>query len=171
MIGVSAFLFTRIQQQGEVIASLQSEIRALQEERGAVVAAAAQAELMAALRSLDVAPASEVELCHLAPVGDAPLQPMARARLFLLDEKEGRWYLRAQNLDRAPEGQFYILWFLSKGEPVDRRMLGEEVREAISDRLPPEMDSVVLTLETSPNPDRPTGPEVLFGREADMVTL
>ncbi|HUO86021.1 MAG TPA: anti-sigma factor [Thermoanaerobaculia bacterium] len=112
-----------------------------------------------------------VEVCPLGPIGSDPLQPRARGLLFL-SMADRQWYVRVAELEPAPPGRVYRLWFLTAGGgAMSAGELEPGPDEAISlggRRLPDPavMDGVAITLEVAgEEPRRPSGPMVLFGDE------
>lgn len=112
-----------------------------------------------------------VEVCPLGPVGSQPLHPQARGLLFL-SMADRQWYVRVANLEAAPPGRVYRLWFLTADGGA---MPGGELQPGPDDgislagrRLPDPaiMIGVAITLERhGEDPHRPKGPTILFGDE------
>lgn len=112
-----------------------------------------------------------VEVCPLGPVGSDPLHPQARGLLFL-SMADRQWYVRVANLEPAPPGRVYRLWFLTADGGA---MPGGELQPGPNDgislagrRLPDPaiMTGATITLERrGEDPHRPTGPTILFGDE------
>lgn len=112
-----------------------------------------------------------VEVCPLGPVGSQPLHPQARGLLFL-SMADRQWYVRVANLEPAPPGRVYRLWFLTADGGA---MPGGELQPGPDDgislagrRLPDPaiMTGATITLERrGEDPHRPKGPTILFGDE------
>jgi hypothetical protein len=112
-----------------------------------------------------------VEVCPLGPVGANPLHPQARGLLFL-SMADRQWYVRVANLEPAPPGRVYRLWFLTADGGA---MPGGELEPGPNDgislagrRLPDPaiMTGATITLERlGEDPHRPSGPTILFGDE------
>lgn len=175
LLGASGWLYLELQQQKAIGARLTQELAAARSGGGDVMAA--RSEVMAALRDLRVMPAgSPLEVCPLRPVGKVPPQPRARGILFIVPDSQGRWHLAVQDLEPAPDGHVYQLWFLKDGKPVRSITLGsgsgQGSLEMTAAGLPASpMDGVALTLEPSVDSPSPTRPWVLYGDAREMSRL
>lgn len=187
LAAVAAALILAVLGLGAVTVTL---VRQLDEQGAALVRLAGelgdsrrQAELLArsqgALERRSLSLASQlalvanpgVEVCPLGPVGSAPLHPQARGLLFL-SMADRQWYVRVANLEPAPPGRVYRLWFLTADGGA---MPGGELQPGPDDgislagrRLPDPaiMTGATITLERrGEDPHRPTGPTILFGDE------
>lgn len=111
-----------------------------------------------------------VEVCPLRPTAAEAPYPEARGLLFLSGLRD-RWYVRVANVEPAPEGREYRLWFVLGDEyrPVGVLRPGGDATVTLSGSdLPPDdrMTAAVVTLEPAGHAaDHPTGPQVLFGDE------
>lgn len=112
-----------------------------------------------------------VEVCPLGPTGARPLHPEARGLLFL-SMADQQWYVRVANLEPAPPGRVYRLWFLTAGGgamPAGELLPGPDDGISLGGRRLPDpavMNGAAITLERlGESPHRPTGPMVLFGDE------
>ena len=112
-----------------------------------------------------------VEVCPLGPVGADPLHPQARGLLFL-SMADRQWYVRVANLEAAPPGRVYRLWFLTAdggAMPGGELQPGPDEGISLGGRRLPDpavMSGVAITLERQgEDPHRPTGPTILFGDE------
>lgn len=163
----AGWLAVRMAAQSETIAALERQLSESQQTADSMAEAhgALQVEL-ARITS------PGVEVCPLRPMGEEPMQPRARALLFI-SEREGVWYLRVQDLDSPPDDRVYRLWFFGDDGPMPA---GEVVATAgrgpgdrlVSGRLPERgamSRGVAVTLETGPETAAPNGPMVLFGDE------
>lgn len=112
-----------------------------------------------------------VEVCPLGPVGSEPLHPQARGLLFL-SMVDQQWYVRVANLEPAPPGRVYRLWFYTADGGA---MPGGELQPGPDDGIslggrrlpdPAVMTGAAITLERhGEDPHHPTGPTILFGDE------
>lgn len=161
----SAYLYGRLGQQEATIAEL-AENLALAERQASTVANA-QASLAGHL-ALVATPGNV--LCPLRPTGERPMYPAAYGLLFLSGSHDG-WYIRVLEVDPAPSGHVYRLWFLLGEEMVakgDLHAAGDGSIELAGHGLPDPgvMSGALITLEEAGEEEaRPAGPEVLFGDE------
>jgi hypothetical protein len=112
-----------------------------------------------------------VEVCPLGPVGADPLHPQARGLLFL-SMADHQWFVRVANLEPAPPGRVYRLWFLTAdggAMPGGALQPGPDAGISLGGRRLPDptvMTGVAITLERQgEDPHRPTGETILFGDE------
>lgn len=161
----SAYLYGRLGQQEATIAEM-AESLALAERQASTVANA-QASLAGHL-ALVATPGNV--LCPLRPTGERPMYPSAYGLLFLSGTHDG-WYIRVLEVDPAPSGRVYRLWFLLGEDMVakgDLRAAGDGSIELAGQGLPDPgvMSGALITLEEAGEERaRPAGPEVLFGDE------
>ncbi|HMB54511.1 MAG TPA: anti-sigma factor [Thermoanaerobaculia bacterium] len=161
----SAYLYGRLGQQEATIAELAENLELA--ERQATTVANAQASLAGHL-ALVATPGNV--LCPLRPTGERPMYPAAYGLLFLSGSHDG-WYIRVLEVDPAPSGHVYRLWFLLGEEMVakgDLHAAGDGSIELAGYGLPDPgvMSGALITLEEAGEEEaRPAGPEVLFGDE------
>jgi hypothetical protein len=163
----AGWLAVRMSAQSDTIAALERQLFESQQTAGAM------AEAHSALRvELARITSPGVEVCPLRPMGEEPMQPRARALLFI-SEREGVWYLRVHDLDSPPDDRVYRLWFFGDDGPMSA---GEVTASAggpggdrlVSGRLPEKgamSRGVAVTLESDRETGAPRGPMVLFGDE------
>ncbi|MDX2000780.1 MAG: anti-sigma factor [Thermoanaerobaculia bacterium] len=155
-------------EQEVLIATLQERDQQLAAEREV-----RQGELGRRNQALQLVSTRGVEVCPLRPVGAAAtLQPEAFAVLYMAPAQKS-WYVKASQLDPAPAGRAYRVWFETDNGPV----FAGDLRPAPDFDLQFEaagfrslaMKGVKITLEPAGSGLEPTGPSVLFG--ADKMTV
>jgi hypothetical protein len=100
-----------------------------------------------------------------------PPQPAAGAGprgVMYVCSNHQQWYLHLQNLEPSPEGQSYVLWFLTEEGPVemDHFQIEEygEVRQYRRASMPPGTRGVMVSLQPlGERASAPTGSVVLAG--------
>lgn len=175
VVGLAAFsgrLYLRLDDQQATIAALSRQLEAASDE--AQQLARAQGDLernrlhLASRLALVATPGTEV--CPLHPRGEEPLYPDARGLLFLSGPRD-QWYVRLANVEPAPEGRAYRLWFVLGDDFRPAGILHPGIDGAVElagSRLPApgRMTAVLVTLEpASRTPAHPSGPTVLYGDE------
>jgi hypothetical protein len=73
------------------------------------------------------------------------------------------WYMSLQNLQPAPQGQVYKLWFVAD-RPVSSGSFSARPGEPMdlsSQTMPAGTKGAIVTLERDPNAPAPTGPTIL----------
>ncbi len=155
-LGFTAKLFLDLERSEAEVAALSAQISVYQQRGGNGEARLARF----------VQPG--VEMCALRPVGEAPLQPRARALLYL-DLKTRTWMLFASGLSQPAGGQVYQVWFDSAGgERINGGFLEVKANAAVRTsvgEVPEKMTAVYVTIEPSGGAPMPTGPRVLYGNE------
>lgn len=169
LLGVSAGLWSRLDDQSRRIARLTERV----EELGAEPAAAAvQARLDAMEQYLRVVSTPGVEVCPLRLTATQVASRATRGILYVAPNHQ-HWYLALSGLSPAPEGQSYHLWFFVDGRPVSAGAFearpGEIVRLG-SDTMPEGTRAVGVTLEPREDVERPSGEPILFGDEVMQIT-
>ncbi len=167
----TGFLYAQLQSQGDVVASLETRLEEMQQERDLVGFSQASFEDMQ--RRYAVMTSHGAEVCTLRPAGDNPSQPKARA-LFWTDPETRSWVLSARNLERCELGREYRIWFESEDGAISGgafRVKDETERIEIgADEIPAGTKAVMVTLEF---PDRvgeePGGELVLYGDDARQI--
>jgi hypothetical protein len=164
-LGLSAWLYTGLVQQGETIARLTREMET--QKRRADQAAAemeqARARMSRMREHFSVVTSPAVEVSPLRPTGETPVQPNARGMLFVAADHQ-HWYLSLEGLEPAGPGRAYKLWFEADQGTVPAGSFTAEPGAPIelsSKEMPAGTKGVMVTLETDPQAAAPTGPEVL----------
>jgi anti-sigma-K factor RskA len=80
----------------------------------------------------------------------------------------GPWLVSVHDLEPAPEGAVYVLWFLGRDQPRRAGVLApgpDRAAQMSAETMPGHeaMTGVAVTLETTPQTERPSGPMLLFG--------
>jgi hypothetical protein len=172
LLGLSAWLYSRVGAQRGTIASLQ---RQLSSERAKSEGAAAwvrqrENESLDLRQSLKL-PVLVSSLRPVAPPGQPPLQPDAHGMLFVAADHQ-HWYLSLQGLQPAPAGQVYKLWFMAD-RPVGSGSFTARPGEPIdlsSQRMPAGTKGAMITLERDPNAPAPTGPMILQAAPPSVIS-
>ncbi|HSK80444.1 MAG TPA: anti-sigma factor [Thermoanaerobaculia bacterium] len=164
-LGLSAWLYTGLVQQGETIARLTREMET--QKRRADQAAAEMEQARARMNRMrehfSVVTSPAVEVSPLRPAGETPVQPNARGMLFVAADHQ-HWYLSLEGLEPAGPGRAYKLWFEADQGTVPAGSFTAEPGAPIelsSKEMPAGTRGVMVTLETDPQAAAPTGPEVL----------
>lgn len=169
LLGVSAGLWSRLDDQSRHIARLTERVEELSAEPAAV---AVQARLEALEQYLRVVSTPGVEVCPLRLTATQTASSATRGILYVAPNHQ-HWYLALSGLPPAPEGQSYHLWFFVDGRPVSAGAFevrpGELVRLG-SDTMPEGTRAVGVTLEPREEMERPSGEPILFGDEVMRVT-
>jgi len=163
--GIAVVLYLQLAQQRNTIDALGQQ---LDLERGRAASAIKQARQSEAdslsMRdkfALVTSPA--VQASPMRPPAGSPLQPAARGVLFVASDHQ-HWYLCLHDVEPAPAGKTYKLWFMAEGGPVSGGVFtarpGEPV-ELSSKEMPAGIKAVKVTLEADPEAPKPAGPEVL----------
>lgn len=169
LLGVSAGLWSRLDDQSRRIARLTERVEELSAEPAA---AAVQARLEAMEQYLRVVSTPGVEVCPLRLTATQAASSATRGILYVAPNHQ-HWYLALSGLPPAPGGQSYHLWFFVDGRPVSAGAFearpGEIVRLG-SDTMPEGTHAVGVTLEPREEMERPSGEPILFGDEVTQVT-
>lgn len=169
LLGVSAGLWSRLDDQSRRIARLTERVEELSAEPAAV---AVQARLEALEQYLRVVSTPGVEVCPLRLTATQASSSATRGILYVAPNHQ-HWYLALSGLPPAPEGQSYHLWFFVDGRPVSAGAFevrpGEIVRLG-SDTMPEGARAVGVTLEPREEMERPSSEPILFGDEVMRVT-
>lgn len=161
-LGLAAWLYTGLVQQGETIARLTQEMET--QKRRADQAAAemerAREHLAEARERFSVVTSPAVEVSPMRPMGP---QPDARGILFVAADHQ-HWYLSLDELEPAPPGKAYKLWFEADQGMVAAGAFTAEPGapvELSSEQMPAGTKGVMVTLEDDPQAPAPAGPEIL----------
>lgn len=170
LASLSGWLWNRVERQRGEIASLRAQAQEL------VAARSRLADAVEARNSLEdrlgLVASRGVEICPLRPSGDHPLAREARGVLFIGADHQ-HWYLSLEGLDPAPQGRVYQLWFITPDGPVSGGTFTNEQgrrEELYSSQMPDGTNAVAVTLEPEGGMEQPTGPRLLWGDEAMVVS-
>jgi anti-sigma-K factor RskA len=174
-IGLAGWLGARVGEQGATIEALSAELAAAAERSSRL--ARENAELTAArgalAHQLSLATSPGMVACPLKPMDED--YPQVRGMLFL-SPGGGPWLLSVQDLDPAPEGGVYVVWFMAGPDaPHPMGVLAPGPEGAVqltAERMPghESVTGVAVTLEQNAEVERPTGPMLLFGdRRIDLL--
>lgn len=168
MGGVSFWLYRQAGEQKSAIAQLTQQLSTAEARTARLVSMQEKYAWSRANLALVTAPG--VGVCSLGRASeDAPAA--ARGALYVASDHQ-HWYMMVEGLEPSAEGYAYQLWFVSQGVPVSGGTFeprpGAPV-ELASDKMPPDVDAVSITLEPREGATRPTGPEILFGDEMVQV--
>lgn len=171
LAGYAGWLWSRVESQQQVIASLRGQLQQRAEIQGRI--GNLRDELGRLESRLELVSSQGVEICPLQPVGDHPLARQARGVLFVAADHQ-HWYLTLEGLQEAPPGHVYQLWFVTEeGAAVSGGTFasrpGERLELSSAD-MPAGTRAVAVTLEPDGGTDRPTGPQLLWGDEAMVVS-
>lgn len=168
--GLSGWLGLRVAEQRTTIAELTRELSAAGErsarlERANADLASVRDELS---HQLTLATSLGMVACPLKPMDDE--HPEVRGLLFMSPDG-GPWLVSVHDLEPAPEGSSYVLWFLGNGH--QHRRVGvlapgpDRAAQISAETMPGHegMTGVAVTLEPTPQPESPSGPMLLFGDE------
>src|SRR6185312_4757426 len=147
--GIAVVLYLQLAQQRNTIDALGQQ---LDLERGRAASAIKQARQSEAdslsMRdkfALVTSPA--VQASPMRPPAGSPLQPAARGVLFVASDHQ-HWYLCLHDVEPAPAGKTYKLWFMAEGGPVSGGVFtarpGEPV-ELSSKEMPAGIKAVKVT--------------------------
>ncbi|MGH9381901.1 MAG: anti-sigma factor, partial [Thermoanaerobaculia bacterium] len=168
LLGVSAWLWTRLDEQSERIARLTRQVQELREARSG---SAGDARLAALEEYLRIVSTPGVEVCPLRLTAVEAASGQARGILYVAPDHQ-HWYLALSGLRPAPQGQAYHLWFFVADRPVSAGSFearpGELVRLG-SDTMPEGTHAVGITLEPSEDVEQPSSEPILFGDEVMRV--
>ncbi len=93
----------------------------------------------------------------------------AEAVVFICGPHD-HWYLTVREMETAPDGMNYHLWFLTDQGPVHAGGLNvEHSAQTVHDHLPDDLRGILITLETDSAPQRPEGLPVLRGEQTIML--
>lgn len=161
--GLAAALYQRLERQAERLADLERRF-------GWFEQATSDAELAALQSAVRFLSSPGMMACGLEPMSED--QPEARGTVYM-SPGAGRWMLTVDNLEPAPEGQLYRIWFVTDAGPVNggsfRVEQGRGRVEVGAEQLPPGLRAVSITVEPAAAQDWPTGQQVLFGDEAREI--
>lgn len=168
VVGLAVFvglLFGEVREQRRTIAELGG---LLAEADGSIADLSSSRAGLASRLALIASPG--VEVCPLRPRGDSPQFAEARGLLFLSGPRD-EWYVRVANVEPAPRGYTYRLWFVVGDEVQAAGVLEPDEGNTVvlaGGNLPAseEMTAALITLEPSvQSAVRPSGPTVLYGDE------
>lgn len=170
-LGLAAWLYTGLVQQEETIARLTREMET-QKRRADQTAAEmerAREQLAEARERFSVVTSPAVEVSPLRPMGP---QPNARGILFVAADHQ-HWYLSLDELEPAPPGMAYKLWFEADQGMVPAGAFTAEPGapvELSSEQMPAGTKGVMVTLEKDPQAPAPAGPEILRAAGAFQIS-
>ncbi len=166
-LGLAGWLGLRVAGQAATIAELTGALSAAGERSARLEEANAELTSARAELSHRLALATSLGMvaCPLKPMDDD--HPEVRGLLFM-SPGGGPWLVSVHDLEPAPEGAAYVLWFLGGGEPRRAGVLApgpDRAAQMTAETMPGHeaMTGVALTLEPSPQAERPSGPMLLFG--------
>ncbi|HEX4952866.1 MAG TPA: anti-sigma factor [Thermoanaerobaculia bacterium] len=111
-------------------------------------------------------------VCALRPQGALAAQPLARGALYVAGDHQ-HWFLRVSGLPPVPEGKVYHMWFVTDVGPVSGGTFRTEhgaSAEIGSPTMPHGMTAVVITIEPATGAQSPSGEEVLFGNQIQLIS-
>jgi Anti-sigma-K factor rskA len=120
----------------------------------------AREHLAEARERFSVVTSPAVEVSPMRPMGP---QPNARGILFVAADHQ-HWYLSLDELEPAPPGMAYKLWFEADQGMVPAGAFTAEPGAPIelsSEQMPAGTKGVMVTLEKDPQAPAPAGPEIL----------
>lgn len=169
LLAVAAFaLFqsTQMRAQSDAIASLENQFTTVKEKLAAI-----ESDRDLARTHLAAVSRPGTEVCALKPrLASAP--EGAHGTLYVMPGGEG-WVLSLNGLDDVP-GKTYQMWFVGKDGATSAGtfLTGSAPYEWTHDKMPPMgTQAVAITLESEGGAESPTGPEILFGDAAEMVSF
>lgn len=167
--GLAGWLGVRVAEQEATIAELTDELSAAGEraellERANADLASAREKLR---HELTLATTLGMVACPLKPMDDG--FPEVRG-LLVMSPDGGPWLVSVHDLEPAPEGASYVLWFLGRDRPRRAGVLApgpDRAAQVSAETMPGHeaMTGVAVTLERTPRPESPSGPMLLFGDE------
>lgn len=160
-VGMSAWLSARVVEQSSEIARLEVALSTSEQRADELEAVRGTLEGQLALVATP-----GMEVCRLNPM--ASVVETARGVVFM-DPHGGQWLLRVRDLEPAPEGRMYTLWFMrTDGEAMrggNLEPMAEDSYQLAAEGMPEGMSGIAVTLESDETAERPSGPMVLFGDE------
>lgn len=167
-LGLSAWLYLGLREQGEAISRLTQELSAARRQAEKAEAMQAQldrslAEQLKTREQLALVTSPAVEVGAMRPAGEAPHQPKARGVFFVAADHQ-HWYLCLEGLEPADQGKAYVLWFVAGGNPIASGAFTAAQKEPIElgdVRMPVGTNQVIVTLEDDPKAQKPAGPPIL----------
>lgn len=167
--GLAGWLGLRVAEQESTIAELTRELSAAGEQSASLERANADLALLRDELSRRLALATSVGMvaCPLKPMDDE--HPEAQGLLFMSPDG-GPWLVSVHDLEPPPEGSSYVLWFLGRDRPHRVGVLAPGPDRAVqisAETMPGHetMTGVAVTLEKTPQAERPSGPMLLYGEE------
>ncbi len=169
LLGLSLWLYTQIGTQRATIADLRHQLAQERARAEGAIAKVRQLEndsldlhqkfALVTSRAVAVSPLRPAE----QPGGQPPLQPQAHGVLFVAADHQ-HWYMALQDLQPAPAGAAYKLWFLAEQGPVSSGSFTAKPGDPMdlsSQNMPAGTKGVIVTLENDPRVATPTGPTIL----------
>jgi len=169
LLGLSLWLYSQIGAQRATIAGLRHQLALERARSEGAIAKVRQLEndsldlhqkfALVTSRAVTVSPMRPAG----QPGGQPPLQPEAHGMLFVAADHQ-HWYMALQDLQPAPAGTAYKLWFLAERGPVSSGAFTGRPGDPMdlsSKNMPAGTKGAIVTLESDPNAAAPTGPTIL----------
>lgn len=168
LLGLSGWLWSRVDAQQETIAGLENRIEALSER-----VAGASSAMTKMKQRLALVTSPDSVFCPLRPMVTSGPAKDARGVMYVAADHQ-HWYLAVDGLEPCPAGKTYYLWFFVDDKPVSAGSFGTEAGKAIelgSDSMPQGTHGVAVTIEAAGegSVDAPSSPPVLLGDEMKKV--
>lgn len=169
LLGLSLWLYTQIGTQRATIADLRHQLAQERARAEGAIAKVRQLEndSLDLHQKFALVTSRAVAVSPLRPAGQPggrpPLQPQAHGILFVAADHQ-HWYMALQDLQPAPAGTAYKLWFLAEQGAVSSGSFTAKPGDPMdlsSQNMPAGTKGAIVTLESDPNAAAPTGPTIL----------